>query len=40
MLLVNFFWQFVWVSLVLVTWALIRYKWPNSLPGRVSAVLV
>lgn len=40
MLGVNFLYQFLLVSLILGAYAIVRYAAPDSLPGRISAVLV
>jgi hypothetical protein len=40
MLGVGLLYQFALVSLILGIYAVVRYAFPDSLPGRVSAALV
>jgi hypothetical protein len=39
-ILVGFLHDFAVITLALAVWALIRYAWPGTMLGRVSAILV
>lgn len=39
MLGVTFLYFFLQVTLVLIVYAIVAYKWPDSLPGRVAAIV-
>lgn len=39
MLGVSFIYFFLMVTLVLIVYAIVSYTWPDSLPGRVAAIV-